>query len=135
MSDDNPQYDADGLTEDGRIPALPWRPDRQQALEIQISKDLFGQPALHAPWYATDWNAIPKLVEQCERRGWEIQQEYTRTGREPWFVLLVFDDGGVEYNACEAHADTLPRALCRAIVAVLDALEETTKDAKGTNEP
>jgi len=49
---------------------------------------------------------------------------------ESWFVFLQFDDGTDEYNACEAYGDTLPLALCRAIVAVLDALEETAKEAR-----
>ncbi len=121
---DKPQYDADGLTKDVR----------PQALERQIGEELFGlhgaSRILHAPWYARDWNAIPRLIEQCVKRDWGLELEYTPTVSESWFVFLQFDDGSDEYNACEAYGNSLPEALCRAIVAVLDALEETKKEMK-----
>lgn len=81
----------------------------------------------HHRAYCSDWSLVPELLDGCVQRDWGIQLEYTRHASESWFVVLVFDDGGDEYNDREAYADSLPLALCRAIVDVLDATEGTEK--------
>ena len=124
---DDKEQDAEGLTE----------VDRQLAMEIQIGEKLFGlhgrSRALHAPYYASDWNAIPELIKQCVKRGWNFSAFHDTTHRAPWLVKLVFTNYGSfgpdEKWLRRGRGDSLPLALCRAMVAVLDATEETTNES------
>ena len=109
-------------------------------LDIRIATELFGWKVPQKPCfrdnnrpeakYSSDWSAIPKLVEACEQRGWHFSAWHDNTRVESWSVKLIFANGPGGLWIRRGHGDGLPLALCRAIVAVLDALEETKKEAR-----
>lgn len=100
--------------------------DERLTIELQITRELFREPAAGRRRYTTDWSLLPMLLEKCDERGWTFTPSYyTATPPKIWFTKLEFDtDEG--YDASLRAGDTLPLALCRAIVAVLDVLAETT---------
>ena len=118
--------------------------DELRTLDVRIAKELFGwsPPPFGRPPlglsrtslpisrplanYATNWNAIPRLVERCTERGWGFGFHHDPALIEPWCVCLSLANGVWRTRG----GDSLPLALCRAIVAVLDATEEATKEAR-----
>ena len=80
--------------------------------------------------YCSDWSTFPRLLDRCVQRGWWFSSWHDLTA-EPWRVKLVFSQDGSfgpdELWLRRGRGDSLPLALCRAVVAVLDATEESAK--------
>ncbi len=84
----------------------------------------------HHREYCSDWSLIDRLVTECEKRGWDFCAYHDLPSDEPWAVKLLFRNGPGEQWVRFRRGDSLPRALCRAIVAVLDATEGTVNEPK-----
>lgn len=102
--------------------------DEPRTLDVRIATALFGWKAPLTPHptrplarYATDWDEIPKLVAKCVERDWVFGPQYDPAMAGQWRVCLTLANG----DQWRCSGDTLQLALCRVIVTVLDATEET----------
>lgn len=68
--------------------------------------------------FCSDLRLVPMLLNACDKRGWEVIVSYGPWGTNPWRVHLTFGQRFVRISS------SLPEALCLAIIAVLDAIEE-----------
>lgn len=77
--------------------------------------------------YCSDWSLIPVLMAECEKRGWYSDTWHSTPLPDKWSVEFVFSDEPDDRWRRRGRADTLPMALCLAIIAVLDATADAEK--------
>lgn len=101
-----------------------WEPgEGDRSREISPAEAATRDRVLSLQPFTTDWRLIPLLLQTFAERDRDtaLFSYFAHSAR--WLVELR-DSNGCTFSGA---GDSQPLALCRAIVAVLDALEKTTK--------
>ncbi len=109
---------------DSRVASLVmgYKPDPRMPGAFQpIDADGSAMP-IAPPRFSSDIRAAMQVVDMLIASGYEVAM-FTTSGearvKGRWTVGIASGDVGAK-----SHADTLPLAICRAALAIVDAFEE-----------